>query len=121
MRVKVKDKRTGIERTVTQKAYAALGPKVYDKLGFVNDDGTEVGVQELPNSSQPQVTRSVRGAAPVVVKSQLVAPTPEPTETITEEQPQEVTAEPAPVKRKPGRQPGSKNKSISSNSTADEK
>lgn len=112
MLVKVRDKKTGNVRNVTQKAYAALGPKVYEKLGMVNDDGTELGGQPLPNSNQPQVSRSVKGAAPVVVKSQL-APIPDELPVDTDEE-----IEPEKVRLKPGPKP--KNKSISSNSTDDE-
>jgi len=77
MLVLVKDRRTGNERTVTQKAYAAMGPKVYEKLRFVNDDGSEIGGPQNPNSQTTQgnqVSRSVKAAGPVVVKSQLVTP-----------------------------------------------
>lgn len=124
--IKVRDKARDITRLVTAKAYAAQGPKVYEKIGFVEVDaqGNEIG-EVLPNSKQPQVQRSVRGAAPVVVRQQLVekaepeASQPEVTEN-KQTEPQ-AKAEPAPIKRRPGRQPGSKNKSISSNSTADEK
>jgi hypothetical protein len=70
----VKDKRTGLERTVTQKAYAAKGPQFYEKLRFVNDDGSEIEGQQAPNSKAPQVSRSVKGAGPVVVKTQLAQP-----------------------------------------------
>lgn len=114
MLVKVRDRKSGNERTVTQKAYAALGPKVYEKLGFVNEDGSEVGT--LPNPNPAQVSRSVKGAVPVVVRQQLVSVPKE--EVVIEEQEQPELVQ---VKRKPGRQPGSKNKSISSNSTEDEK
>lgn len=110
MMIKVKDKKTGIVRTITAKAYGALGPRIYEKLGFVNDDGTEVGVESLPNQNTTQVTRSVKGAAPVVVKSQLVQP--------EAKEPAPVVEGKVPARRGP--KPGSK-KSISSKSTADEK
>jgi hypothetical protein len=106
MLVKVKDRKTGNERTVTQKAYAAMGPKVYEKLGFVNDDGSEISGS--PNSKTPQVSRSVKSAAPVVVvKSQLV----QPDATGLKNEPDEQSGK---IKSKPGRKPGSSKKSISS-------
>lgn len=129
MKFKVRDRITGNERTVTAKAYAAMGPKVYEKLATVNDDGTEIGAQSSPNQRTPLAQRSVKGAAPVVVSSKLVAPkpvgqtetAPENTETETNQN-TEQPEPPAELKKKPGRQTGSKNKkSISSNSTADEK
>lgn len=131
MKFKVRDRVTGNERLVTAKAYAAMGPKVYEKLATVDDDGNEISAgQSSPNQRTPLAQRSVKGAAPVVVSSKLVAPKPaagniEPedndagTESDQNYQSQESPA--LPEKRKPGRQPGSKNKSISSNSTADEK
>jgi hypothetical protein len=114
MLIKVRDKKSGNIRTVTQKAYAALGSKVYEKLGVVNDDGTEIG---SPNQSTPQVSRSVRGgAAPVVVKNQLVAP--KVVEPEVEEEPiEEAPTEPVKAKGKPGPKP---KKSISSNSDKNE-
>lgn len=136
MLFKVKDKKTGLERTVTPKAYAALGPKVYEKLGTVNDDGSEITGQQSPNSNPAQVSRSVKGAAPVVVRTQIVSPE----KPFNDESPQLVTLsgdaenksdEPAPtevtqsvelplkVKAKPGPKP--KAKSISSNPDQDEK
>lgn len=116
MLVKVRDrKRPEIVRTVTQKAYAAMGPKVYEKLGFVNDDGTEI--EGSPNSKAPQVqqvSRSVKSAGPVVVKTQLVAK--------AQETPAPAADEPVKERRKPGPKPKTQpaQESISSNSTADE-
>lgn len=130
MKFKVRDRVTGNERLVTAKAYAALGPKVYEKLATVDDDGNEISAgQSSPNQRTPLAQRSVKGAAPVVVSSRLVAPKPavgniEPEDDAGKESDQndQLQESPAlPEKRKPGRQPGSKNKSISSNSTADEK
>ena len=122
MLVKVRDRKTGNERTVTQKAYAAMGPKVYEKLGFVNDDGSEISGS--PNSKSPQVlqvSRSVKSAGPVVVKSQLVAKAPEPVnETEPEEQ---ATEQPVMERRKPGPKPKNQpiaEESISSNSDENE-
>jgi hypothetical protein len=66
MMFKVKVRATGHERLVTASAYAAKGPKVYEKLGTVNDDGSEIAAS--PNRSTPQAQGSVRGAAPVVVR-----------------------------------------------------
>jgi hypothetical protein len=121
MLVKVKDKKTGVERTVTQKAYAALGPRVYEKLGMVNDDGSEVSGS--PNSNPTQVSRSVKSAGPVVVvKSQIVSrETPlEVNDSLDEAESDktEVAAEtPVKIKGKPGPKP----KSISSNPDQDAK
>lgn len=125
MQVKVRDRKTGNERTVTQKAYAAMGPKVYEKLGMVNDDGSELAGQQSPNQNPTQVSRSVKGATPVVVvRSQIASPEkPFPVEeaktadVVTTDAP----TPPAPekVKAKPGPKP--KAKSISSNPDQDEK
>lgn len=124
MLIKVRDRKTGNERTVTQKAYAAMGPKVYEKLGFVNDDGSEI--EGSPNQNTPQVqqiARSVKGARPVVVRTQLVK-TPEPMEQPEQDTEQENAAPVPEVKerRKPGPKPKTQpaQESISSNSNADE-
>lgn len=131
MKFKVRDRVTGKERTVTAKAYAAMGPKVYEKLGTVDDEGNEISAgQSSPNQVTPLAQRSVRAAAPVVVSSKLVAPKPaagntdpekEDAGTESDQESEPKTPPVPPEKKKPGRQPGSKNKSISSNSTADEK
>lgn len=122
MQVKVRDRKTGVERTVTQKAYAAMGPKVYEKLGMVNDDGSEISGQGSPNQNPAQVSRSVKGAAPVVVVRSQIA-SPEKPFPVDETKAEAVTTEapPAPdkVKAKPGPKP--KVKSISSNPDQDEK
>lgn len=126
MLVKVRDrKRPEIVRTVTQKAYAAMGPKVYEKLGFVNDDGSEI--EGSPNSKAPQVqqvSRSVKSAGPVVVKTQLVAKAPQPVNEPEpkQEDPAPAADEPVKERRKPGPKPKTQpaQESISSNSTADE-
>lgn len=123
MQVKVKDRKTGIERTVTQKAYAAMGPKVYEKLGMVNDDGSELAGQQSPNQNPAQVSRSVKGATPVVVvRSQIASPEkPFPVNETKAEEAVTTETPPAPekVKAKPGPKP--KVKSISSNPDQDEK
>jgi hypothetical protein len=135
LKVKVRDRKTGTERTVTPKAYAAQGPKVYEKLGMVevDDNGQEIGeLQKSPNQNPAQVSRSVKGAAPVVVvRSQIASPEKpfpveetEATETASEQTtPAEVAAETTTaqgkVKAKPGPKP--KVKSISSNPDQDEK
>jgi hypothetical protein len=100
--LRVYDKQRNIERTVTHKAYAAMGPKVYQKLGIADEEAPTT----VESPTVQQVHRSV--SAPVV-KTQIPA---EPEEETAEE---EVVA---PKKRGP--KPGSK-KSISSNSTEDEK
>jgi len=112
MDIRVRDKATGQIRTVTHKAYAALGPKVYEKLG--PEDGSET--QESPNSTGPQFSRSVKAAGPVV-SEQIPAPEPEKTEPQPIFRMEDPQAEPK-VKGKPGPKP---KKSISSNSTTDEK
>lgn len=125
MQVKVRDRKTGNERTVTQKAYAAMGPKVYEKLGMVNDDGSELVGQQSPNQNPAQVSRSVKGAAPVVVvRSQIASPEkPFPVnESKTEEAVKtEDVAPPVPEKTKAKPGPKPKVKSISSNPNPDEK
>jgi hypothetical protein len=120
MMFKVKVRATGQERTVTQAAYAAKGPKVYEKLGVVNDDGSETASSPNPNS--PQVSRSVRGAAPVVVK-QIEVPrpaiiNPEPENVTQPEAAQEQTQPVVREKKKPGPK---RKETISSNATTDEK
>lgn len=125
--VKVRDRKTGNPRTVTPKAYAAMGPKVYEKLGMVEVDATgkEIGELQSPNQNPAQVSRSVKGAAPVVVvRSQIASPEkPFPVEEAKVEEAikTESVAPPAPekVKAKPGPKP--KVKSISSNPDQDEK
>jgi hypothetical protein len=110
MLFKVKVRATGAERTVTAQAYAAKGPKFYEKLGVVSETGE---TQPLPNSQTPQVQRSVKVAVPVVVKEQLAA---EPELTPEPEQKQETEVK---ERKKPGPKP--RKESISSNSEADEK
>lgn len=132
MKVLVRDRKNpnSEPRTVTTAAYAAKGPRVYEKIAMVNDDGTPIdGSPNLTaTQAQQQVSRSVKGAAPVVVKTQLVSPKPEPTpqpepestpaaqapaaETGSQEAPA-----PAQERKKPGPKPGTtRKKSISSNS-----
>jgi hypothetical protein len=113
MLFKVKVRATGVERTVTAQAYAAKGPKFYEKLGTVTGDGKEITGAVVPNSQSPQVVRSVRAAVPVVVKEQIAAPEPELTPE--PETKQEIVKE----RKKPGPKP--RKESISSNSEADEK
>lgn len=125
MQVKVKDRKTGVERTVTQKAYAAMGPKVYEKLGMVNDDGSEISGQGSPNQNPAQVSRSVKDAAPVVVVRSQIA-SPEKPFPVDETKVEEVTttesvAQPAPEKAKAKPGPKPKVKSISSNPDQDAK
>lgn len=112
MQFKVKVRATGVERTVTAQAYAAKGPKFYEKLGVVDENGE---TKPLPNSNTPQVQvqRSVKAAVPVVVKEQLAA---EPELTPEPEQKQEPEVK---ERKKPGPKP--RKESISSNSEADEK
>lgn len=52
--IRVRDRKTGNIRTVTRKAYMAMGPKVYEKLG--PEEGT--------TSVQPQIRRAV--SAPMI-------------------------------------------------------
>lgn len=108
--IKVRDRATGVIRTVTRKAYMAMGPKVYERLSPAEEQSSE-----SPNSTGPQVSRSVRAAGPVV--SEQI-----PAETKTDEQPEtnptfKLDDQQVKVKGKPGPKP----KSISSNSTSDEK
>ena len=101
MDIRVRVRKTGDIRTVTHLAYAAMGPKVYEKLGPVDANA--------PSPNVPaQVRRSVSAAVPVV-KAKIEA---EP----EAENVQEQTEPEMKVKGKPGRK-----KSISSNSTDDEK
>lgn len=105
---KVRVRGTDIERTVTAAAYAAKGPKVYEKIGIADESGNLLE-QISPNQKTPQVSRSVSGAAPVVVKSQLVAP-------VVEAPKESEPATPVVEKKKPGRK-----KTISSDAIAEEK
>lgn len=103
MDLRVRDKRTGVIRTVTHFAYAAMGPKVYEKLG---DEPVK----------QPQVHRTVSGP---VIKPQITA---EKSQEEADQQKAETgTSAPAESvqKKRPGRP--AREKSISSNSTSDEK
>jgi hypothetical protein len=123
MLFKVRNKKTGIVRNVTRQAYMALGPKVYEKIGEVNDDGSERSLaaksegQQLPNRKL-QVQNA--GAAPVHVNAPKLDPNPldkvqpdKPLYDPDEDEPtpqDEPTPEPKPERKKPGRKP----KSISS-------
>ena len=100
--LRVRDRKTGNIRTVTQKAYAAMGPKVYEKLGTVDETATIT----------PQVTTPV--AKITTVQEQVPAPEQE-AEVTAEAKPE---TEVKPERKKPGRKP--KNQ-ISSDSTEDEK
>ncbi len=91
MDLRVRDRKTGIVRTITHKAYAALGPKVYEKLG--------------PEEPAAKV-------APLKVEEPIVE---EETADEPESTPEEVTI----PKKRPGRP--ARVKSISSDSTEDEK
>lgn len=100
MDLRVRDKRTGVIRTVTHFAYAAMGPKVYEKLG------------DEPAQQSPQVHRVVSGP---VIKPQI---TGEKSQEEADQQRAEDVPSETPKKR-PGRP--AREKSISSNSVADEK
>lgn len=59
--VKVRDRRTGIERSVTQTAFKLLGEKRYVRLGIVDEEGNEL---DSPKTNpQPQIV-SVKAAKP---------------------------------------------------------
>jgi hypothetical protein len=119
MLFKVRDRKSGVERSVTPAAYAAKGPKVYEKLGVVDESGNETAVS--PNRNSSQVQRSVSGAAPVVVR-QIQVPEKEEIKSEQVTQPaalQEQTEQKPEIKEK--KKPGPKPKSISSNPNADEK
>lgn len=117
MLFKVRNKKTGIIRNVTRQAYMALGPKVYEKLAEVNDDGSE---KTLIKSSEPVLpNRKLQvqngGAVPVHVNAPKLDPNPleKPLYDPEQDEPtpqDEPTLEPKPERKKPGRKP----KSISS-------
>lgn len=109
--IKVFDKRLKIERTVTHYAYAALGPKVYQKIGVVNDDGTEVASIQSPN--QKTQVKETKGAEPVVVEAPKLDRNPLDVPPKIETQ---FTPTPEKVKGKPGRK-----KTISSSSQGEGK
>lgn len=130
MMVLVIDRKSGNERTITKSAYAAKGPKVYEKIGYVNDDGSPI--EGSPNlkatQAQQQAVRNVNGAAPVVVRQQLISqPAPtnleveetqiESAQEIGDNRPSETstTQQPSQERKKPGPKPGSRKKAISSN------
>lgn len=60
--IQVRVKATGVVRTVTRKAYMAMGPKVYERLSPAEESQSS----ESPNSTGPQISRSVKVAGPVV-------------------------------------------------------
>lgn len=116
--IQVRVKATGVVRTVTRKAYMAMGPKVYERLSPTEEQQSQM--QGSPNSTGPQISRSVKAAGPVVNEK---IPAEEVTEKIKRED-NEMTFEPLQVKEAPAKvkaKPGPKPKSISSNSTSDEK
>lgn len=80
--IRVRDRKTGNIRTVTRKAYMAMGPKVYEKLG------------DEPQRSAPQVHRTV--SAPVV-RPQIMDEPQGDSGSVT------IPAEEMPAKKKPGR------------------
>lgn len=107
--LRVRDRKTGVERTVTHKAYAAMGPKVYEKLGPAEDEApAPVKIAPVQNVHRAVSAPVVRKQIPAIEEEQ----DPEPESDTVE------TVEAAPKKRGP--KPGTK-KSISSNSTDDEK
>lgn len=80
--IRVRDRKTGNIRTVTRKAYMAMGPKVYEKLG--------------DEPAMTTVTRNVhRTVSAPVIRPQIQESEPEQTEV----QGVEVKTE----KKKPGR------------------
>lgn len=107
--LRVRDRKTGVERTVTHKAYAAMGPKVYEKLGTAEDESAPAPVKIAP------VQNVHRAVSAPVVRKQIPA--------IEEEQDPEPESDAAEaVEAKPAKKsPGRPKKSISSNSTDDEK
>lgn len=107
--LRVRDRKTGVERTVTHKAYAAMGPRVYEKLGTAEDESAPAPAQKI--APVQNIHRAV--SAPVVRKQipAIEEQDPEPESDTAE------AVEAKPEKRKPGRPA----KSISSNPTDDEK
>jgi hypothetical protein len=100
--LRVRDRKTGNIRTVTQKAYAAMGPKVYEKLGTVDETAT--------------ITPQVSAPGAKITTEQEQVPAPEQEAEVTAEAKPETEVKPE--RKKPGRKP--KNQ-ISSDSTEDEK
>lgn len=111
--LRVRDRKTGVERTVTHTAYAAMGPKVYEKLGPAPDENDRPAVAA---TAQSPIHRSVSAPVirPQIKEAEQQAPEPE---AETEEQEPAVEALPVKVKGKPGRKP----KAISSDADATEK
>ena len=99
--IRVRDRKSGLIRTVTRQAYMAMGPKVYEKLG------------EESVAPTSHVHRSISAPVikPQIKLEQEQVPAPEQ-EAVATEAELEVK-----LKGKPGRKP----KSISSDSTEDEK
>lgn len=116
MLLRVRDKRNGNIRTITHLAYAAMGEKVYEKLGQV--DETYTSPAPTPEPVKVEATHVHRSVSAPVIRPQIVetkqAPEPE-AEAVTENVATEAT--PVKVKGKPGRKP----KSISSDADASEK
>lgn len=100
--IRVRDRKTGVVRTVTRKAYMAMGPKVYEKLGPAEEP------QQLKSG---QVHRSV--SAPVI-RPQIQDEPQGDSGNVT------MTIDP-PIQEKVKGKPGRKPKSISSDSTEDER
>lgn len=77
--IQVIDLRTGVERTVTRKAYMALGPNVYRKVEPVQeqpqDSGSDYSGEETPTETTPAVTEETpapvkkRGRKPKAISS----------------------------------------------------
>lgn len=71
MQVKVRDKKTQIERTVTKKAYEII-PHRYEFLGYVDDDGNETSgdapVTRVQKKTEP------KSVAPAVSKIEVRLP-----------------------------------------------
>lgn len=81
---KVRDKKTGLERTVTPKAYSII-PHRYTLLGYVDKNGNEVGAPS--NVDSPVVTKSEKKkvVAPAEDKSGIPTVTREDLDRMNQE------------------------------------
>lgn len=70
MQVKVRDRKTGNERTVTKKAYEII-PHRYDFLGYVDEDGNPIENGQAPQLKTVQKKTQEKSAEPVAAKIEV--------------------------------------------------
>lgn len=70
MQVKVRDRKTGNERTVTKKAYEII-PHRYDFLGYVDEDGNPIENGQAPQIKTVQKKTQEKSAVPAEAKIEV--------------------------------------------------